>query len=780
MSWANLPTEILNLVRQKLLREDYFNFRATCRGWNFAADFDPSVYENIKYPFLVRFCDNGVDRSYSCCKAYSAAYDKTYHVRAPSRLVDAHVFCSNYGWLLLAIGRRAFFYHPSTEHIITLPVAGSDREVPFQSMSFSTTPVSPDCVVFGVRDSKTKENSCFSVVRRGQRSWKHHSHVPNRMRLYNYFPETLSSDNIRRIRVKPNACIVNVQRRSCAGNFLWSDSSCSPVYYRDGFYCLARDGRLGVFRPKAKRENKMWRLFDKTKRADLFMDDTRNQAYLVEYCKGEELMSIVVAPMGEYVRIFKFCGQRKVWRVVHSLEDQTVLLSFAGCIALTCNDDLKSKGLANTVHFPRLHQNDDHHHVVYSVSTEQFRSFRGDYTSHDLYDTKLLLGSAWVIPTFSVSYGPRPLWSSKLHHRRQSIARKSPVHPHSVIRNLTFLQPHEGVGGGSREMAMQEARAGQPCFVFTGGEGSDLLVNLGKEPIVDHGREVELAARIGDRLVLCSDYGMLALLNGSTCSLLDPMSMIETTLPTWEANFRVCHAVLRLPPGDGSKLLVMAFGCVTRNDEAGEVADEEEDVAMVWQEGDDAWAVHKISGKHEIKSTCGVVVHRGNIYVLDPALHLAMAELLPDRCDIREMTTVGFPFDRSPGDSTFKCTLVESCGEVLLFVRFYRNGYCVARANGIEGILVDVKVFEMDWEMMKWRMVEDLGDQAFFWGNMGCYPCCASKSGVQRNCIYFLENKGTELYMFDYRDRTISTSLPCPKGDEYKEVEFFMWYKQLR
>ncbi|CAL1357487.1 unnamed protein product [Linum trigynum] len=66
----------------------------------------------------------------------------------------------------------------------------------------------------------------------------------------------------------------------------------------------------------------MWRIFDSTKKLDSFMDDPGNRAYLVE-CKGE-LISIVVAPMGEFVRIFKFYNRTKVWRVAYGLGDQTI------------------------------------------------------------------------------------------------------------------------------------------------------------------------------------------------------------------------------------------------------------------------------------------------------------------------------------------------------------------------------------------------------------------------------------------------------------------------
>ncbi|CAL1357488.1 unnamed protein product [Linum trigynum] len=136
-SWADLPGEVLNLIRRRLLRKDYSNFRATCSSWNFKAGFDPLVYENVKYPFLLCFPkssdDDDDDHSYAAYyKAYSAAYNKTYHIRTSSQLlVDAHVFYSADGWLLLGRGHQAFFYHPSTQDMIKLPVIRTDCKVPF-------------------------------------------------------------------------------------------------------------------------------------------------------------------------------------------------------------------------------------------------------------------------------------------------------------------------------------------------------------------------------------------------------------------------------------------------------------------------------------------------------------------------------------------------------------------------------------------------------------------------------------------------------------------------
>ncbi|CAI0383493.1 unnamed protein product [Linum tenue] len=259
--WADLDQEILNLIRQRLLGDDYSNFRATCRSWNFRAVYDPAVYENLKYPFLLRFTKGGEEDdnnySYSSCNAYSLAYDKSYYISAPPDLLDAKIMCSNHGWLLVAKGPRVFFYHPSIQHVIRLPNIKS-HQAQFSFASFSAPPTSLDCMVLGVVDSKsrTKRDSLSSVE-----------------------DNVLGSST--RFRMQPGA-----------------------------FYCLAQDGRLGVFDPtKEKKGNKkkMWRLLPHTtKKPRVFMDDDprKDQAYLLE-CNGE-LISIVVAPMGEFVRIIRF------------------------------------------------------------------------------------------------------------------------------------------------------------------------------------------------------------------------------------------------------------------------------------------------------------------------------------------------------------------------------------------------------------------------------------------------------------------------------------------
>ncbi|CAL1408323.1 unnamed protein product [Linum trigynum] len=478
-----------------------------------------------------------------------------------------------------------------------------------------------------------------------------------------------------------------------------------------------------------------WRLLDATKPA-AFMDNPRNMAYLLE-CNGE-LISIVVGPIGEFVRIYKFFKLTDSWRVVDDLKDRTVFCSPTGCVVLMIS-------LLRT----RI-----------SVHRPSFQFF----SRQQLH---------W-------SSKPKKQLTSKkdadvgLHH----------IHPHYVIRSLTFTSSGDPSAACTEledyeKGRKQESPTTQAFLVLCNHEGERMLVSLAKGPAVSHSRITELEARMRGKKVYSSAHGLLVLMDDEarSCSLLDPVSMVETTLPTWERRFECLHVVLHLPHGE-SKFVVLVFGVAEGVAESNLEAEKDDGLAMLWRDGDSEWTIHtgpSEQGAAEFNAVA--VLNLGKIFGY-PVMkqEFVSVELQPETYITRVLPEVDFP-DIPKGSGDMVMSLVECRGEILLFAMYDALGHETPRLR----VVIDMKVYKMDMEMMRWIRIDDLGDRAFLWSNTwGCYPCSASKSGLERNSIYFLQLDEKYLYRFDYGDGSISVSKPYPDlDDSWSPKGFIMWDNQI-
>ncbi|CAN1345953.1 F-box/kelch-repeat protein At1g57790 [Linum perenne] len=165
---------------------------------------------------------------------------------------------------------------------------------------------------------------------------------------------------------------------------------CGFVVHNGAFYCLGQNKRLGVFDPRSE----MWRFLD-MKFSSSDVESSTEKAYMMESSRGE-LISVVVGLRGEFVRMYIFDEDLRLWRGLSSLGDQVAFLSPTSSIVLSCKE-LQFKGLENTIHFPRF---DGDFNVFYSLSTGRFHSFKGGYTSDHPSDKELQLNSTWMMPEF--------------------------------------------------------------------------------------------------------------------------------------------------------------------------------------------------------------------------------------------------------------------------------------------------------------------------------------------------------------------------------------------
>ncbi|CAN1246555.1 hypothetical protein LINGRAPRIM_LOCUS3195 [Linum grandiflorum] len=123
------------------------------------------------------------------------------------------------------------------------------------------------------------------------------------------------------------------------------------------------------------------------------------------------------------------------------------------------------------------------------------------------------------------------------------------------------------------------------------------------------------------------------------------------------------------------------------------------------------------------------------------------------------------------GQMGFDVRMVESCGELLYFESFPQD------ISGTLNPTMDVRVHRVNLEGMRMEVVKNLGDRAFFFGHrVGGFGCCASKSGFEKNSIYFVTHSEGNVHKYDYGRHRISTvfsTLDEPKDCQMGEVVMF-------
>ncbi|CAN1131891.1 F-box/kelch-repeat protein At1g57790 [Linum perenne] len=731
--WEDLLPEILSLILSNLHGKDVPIFRSVCRNWN---SVPPPKSKNIhhfsemiKYPFLLTYRHN------SSLILHTPAYNKTYSIRAPfSGLEDAQIHSSNFGWLLLSRrerSRRFFFLQPVTGDIINLPRFNIDPYVPcLNEMSFSAPPTSPNCVVLGVRVMDKISWTRFAFIRRGDSSWRSSNHqYPNKTRLkFNLLPLRLDGS-----KVNTNLC--SFRPIPCAASIMWSSLCSAPVFHNGAFYCLSENKRLGVFDPWKDETSKMWRFLDVNFDSS-DVESSTDKAYLMESSRGE-LILVMVGLRGEFVRMYRFDDDLRLWQGISSLGDQVAFLSPTSSIVLSCKE-LQVKGLENTIHFPRF---DGDCNVFYSLSTGRFHSFKGGYTSDHTSDKELQLNSTWMMPEF------RRYSNQQLDWNNDSPEEEDPtiqVDPSYFISGFNFSQPQNYIV----DATMSRITA-SPWIILSHentnkSEPHRTLVNLVTN--VSHSNDSRIEMFRGKE-VYGSSNGLVLLVEsesaGGDCVLLNTKSMTVEPLPklklptTFRRNCFVIHC----------ETVVMIFGFIKMNNQY-------EATTILCRVGDKEWTI----------CTGGITVHdvaayQGKLYGIgwlpeSGRYDFIEMELLQHQMHYKVTKVVGIelPKYKHMGQIGAGLYMVESRGELLYFEMMVSDVVIDSFP-----VVMDVRVSKVDLEGMRTEVVKDLGDRAFFMGVGGGFGCCASESGVERNSIYFVDQANGNVCKCDYGSHRIST-----------------------
>ncbi|GMI99599.1 F-Box/DUF295 Brassiceae-specific 33 [Hibiscus trionum] len=148
-----------------------------------------------------------------------------------------------------------------------------------------------------------------------------------------------------------------------------------------------------------------------------------------------------------------------------------------------------------------------------------------------------------------------------------------------------------------------------------------------------------------------------------------------------------------------------------------------------------------------------IICHENNLYALSGENSIEVWDLRRSRSHIVKKSDIVLPFpDKSLAirDSLrVTCTfyLVESCGDLLLVVRFIGDYVDWTRTplpeweRETDYGTVLFHVYKLDSEGLKWMEVESLGDRALFLGgNQSVSVSTLSSPDCKNNCIYFTDD----------------------------------------
>ncbi|KAL3538654.1 hypothetical protein ACH5RR_002020 [Cinchona calisaya] len=158
---------------------------------------------------------------------------------------------------------------------------------------------------------------------------------------------------------------------------------------------------------------------------------------------------------------------------------------------------------------------------------------------------------------------------------------------------------------------------------------------------------------------------------------------------------------------------------------------------------------------------------QGKIYCLKlPSCSLHCADFADDYNDehlpeFREFINGGLLEDLVPQLDLTHYYLIESCGE-LLFV----HKFCL----GTE--VVDFNIFRADFCEKRWERIKSIGDdRAIFIDDWKGFSASTIGSGVEGNCIYFI-NHGA-IHVYDLEDQSILMPSPFPFNTQESDLRWF-------
>ncbi|KAK1428782.1 hypothetical protein QVD17_17622 [Tagetes erecta] len=276
-----LPIELLEYIISQLTLKDNIRTSAVCKTWHSVA---LSVRVVNKPPWLMYFPKLG-----NRFEFYDPSKRKTYSLELPE-LHGCRICYNKDGWLLLYKPRtqRVLFYNPFTREMIKLP----RLEMAYQIVAFSTSPKSPNCIVFTVKHvspTVVAISTCYP----GATVWS----------------------------------TVNYHNRLPFVSSIWN----KLVFCNGLFYCLSLTGWLGVYDPNEL----TWtiRVVPPPRCPDnFFVKNWWKGKFMAEH-KGD--IFVIYTCYSENPIIYKLDQVNKEWVEMKTLEGVTLFASFLSSHART-------------------------------------------------------------------------------------------------------------------------------------------------------------------------------------------------------------------------------------------------------------------------------------------------------------------------------------------------------------------------------------------------------------------------------------------------------------
>lgn len=141
------------------------------------------------------------------------------------------------------------------------------------------------------------------------------------------------------------------------------------------------------------------------------------------------------------------------------------------------------------------------------------------------------------------------------------------------------------------------------------------------------------------------------------------------------------------------------------------------------------------------------IIIRKKIYTIEePECHLQVVDLEDSSIWFTQLTKKELPLANTERVANY---LIESYLKILLVSKIY---------SYLNDEVKDFKVFKLDEATNEWMEIHDIGGRTIFLGIMmgTCHYC--EESRVRKNSIYFLTQRDRYLYVFDIKNRSISTA----------------------
>ncbi|PWA68974.1 UDP-Glycosyltransferase superfamily protein [Artemisia annua] len=167
-SWADLPTNILSSIADRLEIIELLSFRGTCKDFRRASCYASARIESCRIPLILAHHPYDIRK----CFIYTQQRSNPYIIDLPE--LKACMFLASYqGWLLVfkPKQRSIFFFAPFSRAKILLPDFPINQ-IQHHATAFSALPTSAHCIV-----SIRTPHEVF-VISKGQTTWARHE-VPN-------------------------------------------------------------------------------------------------------------------------------------------------------------------------------------------------------------------------------------------------------------------------------------------------------------------------------------------------------------------------------------------------------------------------------------------------------------------------------------------------------------------------------------------------------------------------------------------------------------------------